>query len=90
MPDGIVAMCEAVNVSWSIVENCTEGSSSATDAAMNKFRKRLVILLPQDIDGLPDLSLDEPPPMYTDERTEWKRKATSKRNIFDTLSCTIA
>ena len=79
-------MCEALNLNWSVVKNSSEGSSGPADAVINKFRERLMILFPQDINGLPDLSQHEPPPMYTDEKAENTRKATTKRNIFDTLS----
>ena len=79
-------MCEALNLSWSIIKNSTEGSSGPADAAKNKFRERFVILFPQNMDDLPDLMQDEPPPMYTDQRTEDARKVLTKRNIFDSVS----
>lgn len=81
-------MCEALNLSWSIVKNSVEGSSGPADAAKNKFRERFMILFPQDMDGLPDLLEDEPPPIYTDEAAEFRRKAMSKRCIFDSVSMT--
>lgn len=79
-------MCEALNLSWSIVKNSTEGSSGATDAAKNKFRERFVILFPQNMDDFPNLIEDEPPPMYTDQKAEDARKVSTKRNIFDSVS----
>ena len=79
-------MCEAINVSWSIVKNTPEGSSGPADAAKNKFRERFMILFPQDLDTLPDLMDIEPPPLYTDEKAEITRRATAKRYIFDTVS----
>ena len=79
-------MCEALNLSWSVVKNSTEGSSSSTDAAKNKFRERFVILFPQNMDDLPDLMEDEPPPVYTDQSAEDARKVLTKRNIFDSVS----
>jgi hypothetical protein len=86
IPSFLVPMCEALNLSWSIIKNSTEGSSGPADAMKNKFRERFVILFPEDLDGLPDLTEDEPPPMYADEQAENARKAKTKRNIFDTLS----
>ena len=82
----MVPLCEALNLSWSIIKNTTEGSSGPADAQRNKFRERFTILFPEDLDGLPDLLEDEPPPDYTDEKTERVMKAVRKRNIFDTLS----
>jgi hypothetical protein len=79
-------MCEALNLSWSIIKNSPEGSSGPADAARNKFRERFMILFPQGMDGLPDLLEDEPPPMYTDKAAEIRRKALSKRCIFDSVS----
>jgi hypothetical protein len=79
-------MCEALNLSWSIVKNSSEGSSGPADAAKNKFRERFVILFPQNMDDLPDLMEDEPPPMYTDQSAEDARKLSTKRNIFDSVS----
>jgi hypothetical protein len=81
-----VPMCEALNLSWSVVKNSAEGSSGSTDAARNKFRERFVILFPQNMDDLPDLMEDEPPPMYTDQGAENARKVLTKRNIFDSVS----
>lgn len=86
IPNFLAPMCEALNLSWSIIKNSTEGSSGPADAMKNKFRERFMILFPEDLDGLPDLTEDKPPPMYTDEQAEHTRKATTKRNIFDTLS----
>jgi hypothetical protein len=79
-------MCEAINVSWSLIKNTPEGSSGPADAAKNKFRERLMLLFPQNIDSLPDLMDVEPPPLYTDEKTEIMRRACAKRYIFDTVS----
>jgi hypothetical protein len=85
-PKFLVPLCEILGLSWSIVKNTTEGSTGPTDAARNKFRERFVILFPEDLDGLPDLSQEQAPPIYTDESAEDKRKATTKRNIFDSIS----
>jgi hypothetical protein len=79
-------MCEAINISWSLLKNSPEGSSGPADAAKNKFRERLMLLFPQNIDSLPDLMDVEPPPLYTDEKAEIMRRATAKRYIFDTVS----
>ena len=79
-------MCESLNLSWSIIKNSVEGSSGLADAVTNKFRERFVILFPQDMDGLPHLAEAEPPPMYTDEAAEIKRKVMAKRCIFDSVS----
>ena len=89
MPNHIIALCEALTLNWSIIKNSPEGSTGPTDATKNKFRQRFVIMFPQDMDGLPDLSKDEPPPMYTDEKAELARKVKSKRNIIDTLSTAL-
>jgi hypothetical protein len=45
-----------------------------------------MLLFPQNIDSLPDLMDVEPPPLYTDEKTEIMRRACAKRYIFDTVS----
>jgi hypothetical protein len=79
-------MCEAINVSWSIVRNSPEGSSGPADAAKNKFRERFSLLFPTNMDTLPDLQDLEPPPLYTDEKAEMTRRALAKRCIFDTVS----
>lgn len=79
-------MCEALGLTWSIVKNSTEGSSGKADAAQNKFRERLMVLFPQDMDALPNLVEDEPPPFYIDQKEEDARIAKAKRNIFDSLS----
>jgi hypothetical protein len=79
-------MCEALGLTWSIIKNSTEGSIGATDAARNRFRERFLILFPEDLDGLPDLTEDAPPPDYTDGNAESKRLAVTKRNIFDSIS----
>ena len=79
-------MCESLNLSWSIIKNSVEGSIGLADAAKNKFRERFVILFSQNMDGLPDLSEGEPPPMYTDEAREIERKVTTKRCLFDSVS----
>ena len=68
------------------MKNTPEGSSGPSDAAKNKFRERLMLLFPQNIDSLPDLMDLEGPPMYTDEKAEIMRRATAKRYIFDTVS----
>ena|SRR5437762_3559276 len=86
IPNFLVPMCEALNLSWSIIKNSTEGSSGPADAAKNKFRERFVILFPQNMNDLPDVMEDEPPPMYTDQRAEDARKVLTKRNIFDSVS----
>jgi hypothetical protein len=86
IPMYLCSLCEALNLSWSIIKNTAEGSSGSTDAARNKFRERFMILFPQDMDGLPDLSEDEPPPMYMDQKEEIIKRVGSKRNLFDTVS----
>jgi hypothetical protein len=86
MPSFAIPLCEELNLGWSIIKNCTEGSSGKTHAAQNKFRERLVVLFPQDMDSLPNLVEDEPPPFYIDRKEEDERIAKSKRNIFDSLS----
>jgi hypothetical protein len=48
-----------------------------------------MILFPEDLDGLPDLSEDAPPPEYTDNQAESKRLAVTKRNIFDSISISV-
>jgi hypothetical protein len=78
-------MCEALNLSWSIVRG-EEGSTSKADGVLNKNRERLMVLFPQDLDGLPDLVEDQPPPFYTDQKEEDTRLSTAKRNIYDQLS----
>ena len=45
-----------------------------------------MILFPQNMDDLPNLMEDEPPPMYTDKRAEDIGKVLTKRNIFDSVS----
>jgi hypothetical protein len=82
-------MCEALGLTWSIIKNSPEGSIGATDAARNKFRERFMILFPEDLDGLPNLSEDAPPPEYTDNQAESKRLTVSKRNIFDSVSISV-
>jgi hypothetical protein len=78
------------DLSWSIVKNSTEGSSGATDEAKNKFRERFVIMFPQNMDDLPNLIEDEPPPMYSDQKAEDSRKVSTKRNIFDSVSMILS
>jgi len=85
-PKFLVPLSEMLGLSWSIVKNTTEGSTGPADAARNKYRERFVLLFPEDLDGLPNLAQEEEPPMYTDQCAEDKRKATTKRNIFDSIS----
>lgn len=85
-PKFLVPICEALGLTWSIIKNSTEGSIGATDAARNKLRERFMILFPEDLNGLPDLSEDAPPPEYTDNNAESKRLTVTKRNIFDSVS----
>ena len=85
-PKFLVPLSEMLGLSWSIVKNNTEGSTGPADAARNKYRERFVLLFPEDLDGLPNLAQEEEPPMYTDQCAEDKRKATTKRNIFDSIS----
>ncbi len=88
-PKFLAPLCELLGLSWSIVKNCTEGSTGSVDAARNKLRERFVILFPEDFDNLPDLCQDQEPPTYTDESAETKRKVTTKRNIFDSISIPV-
>jgi hypothetical protein len=81
-------MCEALNLSWSIVRG-EEGSTSKAGAVLNKNRERLMVLFPKDLDGLPELVEDQPPPFYTDQKEEDTRMVTAKRNIYDQLSITL-
>ena len=81
-------MCEALNLTWSIVKS-EEGSASKAGAVLNKNRERLMVLFPQDLDGLTNLVEDQPPPFYTDQKEEDTRLATAKRNIYDQLSITL-
>jgi hypothetical protein len=89
IPEFIYSACEALNLNYSILKNTTEGSSGSADAARNKFRERLRIMLPENLDGMPNLVEDLPPPEYTDPEADKATKAKRKRNIFDTLSMCI-
>jgi hypothetical protein len=86
VPEFVFSICEALNINYSTVKNTTEGSSGPADAAKNKFRERLKIMLPDNLDGMPNLVEDLPPPEYTDPEADEATKAKRKRNIFDTLS----
>ena len=86
MPSFAIPLCDELNLTWSILKNSPEGSCGKTHAAQNKFRERLMVLFPQDMDSLPNLIDDEPPPFYIDQKAEDERIAKSKRNIFDSLS----
>jgi hypothetical protein len=86
IPQIIFTACEALDLNCTVLKNTTEGSSGATDAARNKFRERLRILMPENFHDLPSSTEDVPPPDYTDEAVDKASKAKRKSNIFDTLS----
>lgn len=89
VPEFFVQICETLGLGWSILKNSAEGSNGPADAAKNKFRERFVIVFPQDIDSMPSLMDEDEPPQYTNEAEEFARRATQKRNLFDTVGCAI-
>jgi hypothetical protein len=84
IPQFIVPLCEELSLSWSIIKNSTEGSSSPAGAAQNELRERFVISFPEDLDGLPEI-LEEPVLLKTQNTIE-AQKVGQKCNAFDSLS----